>query len=199
VFRRLDYAIWRATAHNPVRMLWVVPAATLEAAARDPEFLRLYDRAIEGLEAARSARNTWWFRTVPHAGGQSIAYFSAEFALHQSLPIYAGGLGVLAGDHCKEASDLGVPLIGVGFMYPQGYFHQHVSAEGWQEESYEALNWTDAPIEPATTADGKRSVGPGRRVASPARARQVVPAGHESRGERAVGSRAVGPALRRGS
>ena len=75
--------------------------------------------------------------------GSSIAYFSAEFALHQSLPIYAGGLGVLAGDHCKEASDLGVPLIGIGFMYPQGYFHQHVSAEGWQEESYERLNWAD--------------------------------------------------------
>ena len=85
----------------------------------------------------------------------SIAYFSAEFALHQSLPIYAGGLGVLAGDHCKEASDLGVPLIGVGFMYPQGYFHQHVSAEGWQEEWYEKLNWADAPIEPATTPDGQ--------------------------------------------
>jgi starch phosphorylase len=84
-----------------------------------------------------------------------MAYFSAEFALHQSLPIYAGGLGVLAGDHCKEASDLGVPLIGVGFMYPQGYFHQLVSADGWQEESYERLNWADAPIEPAIGPDGK--------------------------------------------
>ena len=63
---------------------------------------------------------------------------------------------MLAGDHCKEASDLGVPLIGVGFMYPQGYFHQHVSAEGWQQESYERLNWTDAPIEPAITPDGER-------------------------------------------
>ena len=90
--------------------------------------------------------------------GQAIAYFSAEFALHQSLPIYAGGLGVLAGDHCKEAGDLGVPLVGVGFMYPQGYFHQHVSADGWQEESYERLNWTDAPIEPATTADGRACI-----------------------------------------
>src|SRR4030095_9964837 len=85
----------------------------------------------------------------------SIAYFSAEFALHQSLAIYAGGLGVLAGDHCKEAGDLGVPLVGVGFMYPQGYFHQHLSAEGWQEESYERLNWADAPIEVAMTPDGQ--------------------------------------------
>src|SRR4051812_2709715 len=155
VFRRLDYQLWRTTAHNPVRMLWTVATSTLAQAAADPEFLALYDRAIEGLDVARAAHNTWWSRTVPHLSGQSIAYFSAEFALHQSLPIYAGGLGVLAGDHCKEAGDLGVPLIGVGFMYPQGYFHQHVSAEGWQEESYQRLRWADAPIEPATTPDGK--------------------------------------------
>ena len=85
----------------------------------------------------------------------SIAYFSAEFALHQSLPIYAGGLGVLAGDHCKEASDLGVPLVGIGFMYPQGYFHQRVNNDGWQQERYERINWADAPIETAITPDGK--------------------------------------------
>src|SRR5438094_7496729 len=158
VFRRLDYALWRQTAHNPVRMLWQIPRAKLEAIAADSEFLTLYDRALAALDAARAARNTWWMQNYTHLSGQSIAYFSAEFALHQSLPIYAGGLGVLAGDHCKEASDLGVPLLGVGFMYPQGYFHQHVSAEGWQEESYERLNWADAPIEPAITADGKPCV-----------------------------------------
>src|SRR5438128_2306144 len=154
VFRRLDYGLWRATAHNPVRMLWTVQRSKLEEAAEDAVFLELYDRAIAALQDARAARNTWW-STLPHGNGYSIAYFSAEFALHQSLPIYAGGLGVLAGDHCKEASDLGVPLIGVGFMYPQGYFHQHVSADGWQEESYERLNWADAPVEPASASDGK--------------------------------------------
>ncbi len=155
VFRRLDYGLWRATAHNPVRMLWLIPHAALEQAAGSAEFLAMYDEAIAALDDARSARNTWWSRRYPQLAGQSIAYFSAEFALHQSLPIYAGGLGVLAGDHCKEASDLGVPLVGVGFMYPQGYFHQHISAEGWQEESYERLNWADAPIEAALTPDGK--------------------------------------------
>jgi starch phosphorylase len=155
VFRRLDYALWRATAHNPVRMLALVPPARLEAAAADPEFLRLYVRAIAALDDARTARNTWWMARFPQHASQVIGYFSAEFALHQSLPIYAGGLGVLAGDHCKEASDLGVPLIGVGFMYPQGYFHQRISAEGWQEESYEHLNWADAPIEQAMTPDGR--------------------------------------------
>src|SRR5258706_5220579 len=154
VFRRLDYPLWRATAHNPVRMLQMIPHEKIEAAASDPEFLKVYDLAIATLEGARAAHNTWWTRTFPHLGGQSVAYFSAEFAIHQSLPIYAGGLGVLAGDHCKEASDLGVPLVGIGFMYPQGYFHQHISADGWQEETYERLNWPDVAIEQTLKPDG---------------------------------------------
>jgi starch phosphorylase len=153
VFRRLDYTLWRQTAHNPVLMLRLIAPDLLEQAARDESFLALYDAAIAGLDAARSARETWWHQRFAPLPSRCIAYFSAEFALHQSLPIYAGGLGVLAGDHCKEASDLGLPLLGVGFMYPQGYFHQKISAEGWQQEVYERLNWADAPIEPAITAD----------------------------------------------
>ena len=154
VFRRLDYQLWRATAHNPVRMLRLVPWERLEDAARNHTFLEAYDTALERLDQARATTRTWWQQTFPDISGQVIAYFSAEFALHQSLPIYAGGLGVLAGDHCKEASDLGLPLVGIGFMYPQGYFHQEVSAEGWQQEVYEKLNWDDAPIEPALTPEG---------------------------------------------
>ncbi len=115
---------------------------------------------------------------------------------------------MLAGDHCKEASDLGVPLIGVGFMYPQGYFHQHVSVEGWQEESYERLNWADAPIEPAITPDGKPCI-----TAVPLGDRTVLVAVWRVRLGRVklylldtdleenapVGSRAVGAPLRRRS
>ena len=208
MFRRLDYPLWRATAHNPVRMLRMSRARRSRRAARDPEFLALYDGRSPPSTRARGATDTWWARTFPRVGGQSIAYFSAEFALHQSLPIYAGGLGVLAGDHCKEASDLGVPLIGVGFMYPQGYFHQHVSAEGWQEESYERLNWADAPIEPAITPDGKpciTAVPLGDRSVLVAvwrvrlGPREAVSARHRPRRERAVGSRALGAPLRRRS
>jgi starch phosphorylase len=154
VFRRLDYPLWRETSHNPVRMLNLVAPEAIERALANPEWLALYDRALARLEPARDARGTWCQRECPEFADKTIAYFSAEFALHQSLPIYAGGLGVLAGDHCKEASDLGVPLVGVGFMYPQGYFHQEVSAEGWQQEIYEKLNWDDAPIQPAVTPDG---------------------------------------------
>ena len=154
VFRTLDYTLWRQTAHNPVLMLRQVSAEMLDLAAKDARFLAVYDAAVEALDRARSAQDTWWSHRFAESRGP-IAYFSAEFALHQSLPIYAGGLGVLAGDHCKEASDLGIPLIGVGFMYPQGYFHQTVSSEGWQQEIYEKLSWTDAPIEPALGPDGK--------------------------------------------
>ncbi|HEX5476123.1 MAG TPA: alpha-glucan family phosphorylase [Vicinamibacterales bacterium] len=168
VFRRLDYALWRETAHNPVLMLRAVPPELLARAATDETFLRVYDEALHALDGARTARDTWWVHKFPSNPGP-VAYFSAEFALHQSLPIYAGGLGVLAGDHCKEASDLGVPLIGVGFMYPQGYFHQSVSPEGWQQESYERLNWADAPIEPAITPDGLACV-----VAVPLGSRSVL-------------------------
>jgi starch phosphorylase len=160
VFRSLDYPLWRATAHNPVRMLRTIPQEVLERAASDSSFLAIYDRAVADFDTAIEARSTWWARTYPDLNGRPIAYFSAEFALHQSLPIYAGGLGVLAGDHCKEASDLGVPLIGIGFMYPQGYFHQQISAEGWQEETYEKLEWIDAPIEPAVGLDGRSIVTP---------------------------------------
>ena len=158
VFRRLDYSLWRATAHNPVRMLRAIDEARLAAAASDPAFLALYEEAIAGLDEARTSKRTWWAAQELDLNGKVVAYFSAEFALHQSLPIYAGGLGVLAGDHCKEASDLGVPLVGVGFMYPQGYFHQRLSNEGWQEEYYERLNWTDAPIAAAVTRDGKPAI-----------------------------------------
>ena len=146
-----------ATAHNPVRMLRTIGAERARsAAADDPEFLGSTTTRIAGLDAARAAARTRGGATTARdCTATAIAYFSAEFALHQSLPIYAGGLGVLAGDHCKEASDLGVPLVGVGFMYPQGYFHQRMLDDGWQEESYERINWTDAPIEPAITPDGK--------------------------------------------
>jgi starch phosphorylase len=155
IFRRLDYNVWRQTAHNPVRMLQLLPPEAFERAMADPSWLAAYDRVVAHQDSSRSEPRTWCEVNCPDLQGKSIAYFSAEFALHQSLPIYAGGLGVLAGDHCKEASDLGVPLVGVGFMYPQGYFHQSLTSDGWQQEIYEKLNWTQAAIEPAITADGK--------------------------------------------
>lgn len=122
LFRTLDYPLWRQTAHNPVLMLKLIPPEPLQRAAANAEWTASYDRVMARLDDVRSARNTWCEAECGELASRSIAYFSAEFALHQSLPIYAGGLGVLAGDHCKEASDLGVPLIGVGRRSAMRYY-----------------------------------------------------------------------------
>ena len=115
-----------------------------------------------------SPEDTWFTRTYPELTHRVIAYFSAEFGLHEFLPIYSGGLGILSGDHCKEASDLGLPFVGVGFLYPQGYFRQHITRDGVQEASYDKLHFSEAPAFPATDPDGAEvmiSVDlPGRRI-----------------------------------
>lgn len=148
LFRALDYPLWRLGGHNPVKQLRELSASKLEAAANDPSFLALYDSVLAALDADVSARDSWFASAHPGALPGPVAYFSMEFAIHNSLPIYAGGLGILAGDVCKEASDLGLPFVGLGFMYPQGYFHQHISIDGWQEEEYRQLNFEEAPINP---------------------------------------------------
>jgi len=149
IFRSLDYPLWRSTGHNPVKQLLDIDPSKLQAAASDPAFLNLYDSVMTAFDADISVKDSWFATNYPELLHGPIAYFSAEFALHNSLPIYAGGLGVLAGDVCKAACDLGLPFIGVGFMYPQGYFMQRITAEGWQEEIYQQLNFHEAPIHPA--------------------------------------------------
>jgi len=161
LFRALDYPLWRLGGHNPVRQLREISTDKLAAAATDPIFLNLYDTVISAFDAEISDKDSSWFATkYPDTLDGPIAYFSMEFAIHNSLPIYAGGLGVLAGDMCKEACDLGLPLVGVGFMYPQGYFHQHISAEGWQEEMYEQLDFDEAPINPINPVLRSKWCGP---------------------------------------
>ncbi|MEK7353062.1 MAG: DUF3417 domain-containing protein, partial [Chloroflexota bacterium] len=146
LFRSLDYPLWNSSIHNPVKVLREVSKETLLTAASDPIFLAQYDTVLEAFDADMSAPNNWLTPVNGGEGHGSLAYFSMEFAFHNSLPIYAGGLGILAGDICKEASDMALPLVAVGFMYPQGYFHQHISAEGWQEEIYRQLDFDEAPI-----------------------------------------------------
>jgi starch phosphorylase len=146
LFHSLDSRLWTLTGQNPVKQLNDINPLKLQVAAKDPAFLALYDAVMDAFDADISVRNSWFAINYPHLLHGPIAYFSAEFALHSSLPIYAGGLGILAGDTCKEACDLGLPFVGVGFMYPQGYFKQHISAEGWQEESYQQLDFHEAPI-----------------------------------------------------
>lgn len=155
VFRDLDYPLWRFTDHNPVLLLHLVEPERLEHAAGDPEFLRRYDEALEGLDAARAGTGAWWSRHAPKPE-HPVAWIAPEFALHQSLPADASAAGVLSGDFCKEASDLGLPLVGVGLMYPRSYAHQRLSADGWQQEAFEYIDWSDAPIGPATGSDGRQ-------------------------------------------
>ncbi|MBI2847854.1 MAG: alpha-glucan family phosphorylase [Chloroflexi bacterium] len=155
LFRSLDYTLWRTSGHNPVKQLGDISQDKLQAAAIDQEFLNLYDSVMSVFDAAVNGQESWFNSEYPDHAGELIAFFSAEFAIHNSLPIYAGGLGILAGDICKEASDLGVPIVGVGFMYPQGYFRQKISVEGWQEENYRHLNFDEAPVNPVLTAQGQ--------------------------------------------
>src|SRR5271157_3116021 len=136
LFRRLDSDLWESTGHNPVRMLGTIDQAALESAAKDESFLAHLQRTAGELEAYLSAEFNWYRRTYPETDGLLVAYFSAEFGLTECLSIFAGGLGVLAGDHLKSASDLGVPLVAVGLLYQQGYFRQYLDAAGWQQESY---------------------------------------------------------------
>src|SRR3989475_3538765 len=135
-------------------MMNALPAERFEETARVPPFTESYGKATEQLNRARSGTGTWWGERFSSLSNISIAYFSAEFGVHQSVPLYAGGLGVLAGDHCKEASDLGVPLIGVGFRYSMGYFQQIISPEGNQLEIYDRFPISETPLERALRSDG---------------------------------------------
>src|SRR5256885_1649825 len=130
LFHRIDRRLWEGTRHNAVQFLRQVSPERLEENAQDPISLERYDRVVRRFELLTQQNGTWFAARYPELLNRSIAYFSAEFAFHRSLPIYSGGLGVLAGDHCKETSDLRVPLIGVGLYYHRGYLDQHIRL-GW--------------------------------------------------------------------
>ena len=142
-------------SQNPVLLLSEMERSVLDNAAKDSRFLRRYDAVMARFDAEVNAYESWFYSKVHDPGLYPIAYFSAEFGLHHSLPFYAGGLGFLAGDFLKECSDLGVPTVGVGFMYPEGYLHQKVSADGWQMNESETLDRSHAPICRVHDKDGQ--------------------------------------------
>ncbi len=155
VFKELDRSLWKSDGHNPVKLLKNIPYFRLVASAGDAAYLAGYDQTLSEFNSSLSSTGTWFARTYPDYHNRLIAYFSLEFAVHNSLPLYAGGLGVLAGDYCKEASDLGIPMVGVGFMYPQGYFHQFISQDGWQNEVYDQLDFNDVALSRVLDKHGK--------------------------------------------
>ncbi len=147
LFRRLDPATWRATNNNPVLMLGQLPQDTLERAARDPRFLALYRRACEIHDI--------YMKSSPSGPSRmQVAYFSMEYGLLDCMPIYSGGLGVLSGDHLKAASDLSLPLVGVGLLYQRGYLRQSFDSDGWQLEKTPVNDFYSLPIAPQLRADG---------------------------------------------
>ena len=153
IFRRLDRDLWEETYHNPVLLLGSIAQERLQAAARDDSYMASYSRAYEKFTNYMKEA-TWWDKQ--HGDERPcIAYFSAEYGLAECLPIYSGGLGVLAGDHLKTASDLGIPLVGVGLLYQQGYFRQYLTPDGWQQERYPANDFYNLPLEPVLTAGGQ--------------------------------------------
>ncbi|HEU5086531.1 MAG TPA: alpha-glucan family phosphorylase [Roseiflexaceae bacterium] len=168
LYRTIDPELWEADYHNPVDFLRDVRQSKLAAAAEDAAYLKTYDAVLEAFDRYMTADDTWYKTAHGDAGDQLIAYFSAEFGLHESLPIYSGGLGVLAGDHVKEASDLDLPFVAVGFIYPQGYFRQQLDPSGWQEAIYNKLNFADIAAMQALTPDGREVVVdvelPGRSI-----------------------------------
>lgn len=154
LFKKLDRDLWKKSSQNPVRMLCILPRERLEAVANDEEFISEMENVYRRFKNYLEAR-TWYQRRKGKPASPLIGYFSLEFGMHESLPIYSGGLGVLAGDHIKSASDLGLPLVGVGLLYRQGYFQQYLNAEGMQQELYPENDWYSLPVKIIKNAAGE--------------------------------------------
>ncbi len=153
LFRRIDDDRFEELGNSPVKLLSAIDQTRLDQLLDDGGFLAHMDRVAEALEHYMSAP-TWYRETYGEDDRCRIAYFSAEFGIHESIPVYSGGLGVLAGDHLKSASDLGVPLIGVGLMYREGYFRQYLNVDGWQQERYPENDFFNLPLIPESLPDG---------------------------------------------
>jgi glycogen phosphorylase len=158
LFKLLDLLAWRETGHNPVKLLEVLPSKILADAAVDTKFLSHYDPVLARFRQDSKNQICWFTANITDTECAPIAYFSLEYGLHHSLPFYAGGLGFLAGDHLKEASDLGIPLVAVGFMYPDGYLRQRINADGWQEGADEVLDRDAAPIARVLNDQGEQLI-----------------------------------------
>jgi glycogen phosphorylase len=154
LFLKIDPILWELINHNPVRFLRQVERSRLNAATNNRSYLEFYDRIMYAYDQYINKTDTWFSINYPHLVNKPIAYFSMEFGLHETLPIYAGGLGVLSGDHLAESSDLGIPLVAVGFFYTQGYFNQHILEDGWQEARYITQPFDDLPVMPVLNEDG---------------------------------------------
>ena len=148
LFQRIDGDLWENSNKNPIKFLKHVSQERLENVAKDVNFLKEYDKIVEDFDGYMNSKNTWFTKKYPEEKDDLIAYFSAEYGLDQTIPIYSGGLGILSGDHLKSASDLGIPLIAVGLLYKNGYFNQKIDGDGNQQTEYNDIDLYDLPINP---------------------------------------------------
>ena len=155
LFQKIDKDLWEESDKNPVKFLKRVSQEKLEEASKNLSFLKEYDRVVDNFEAYINSKNTWFSNKFPKNKEDLIAYFSAEYGLDQTIPIYSGGLGILSGDHLKSASDLGIPLVAVGLLYKNGYFHQKINGYGEQQTEYRNIDLYDLPINPVKDEKGE--------------------------------------------
>lgn len=155
LYREIDLALWENLNKNPVRFLQEVSLRKLEEKLSDREFMYEYDQVVENFDHYMADRDSWFGVQYPDMKNERIIYFSAEYGLHEVLPVYSGGLGVLSGDHCKSASDLGLPFTAIGLFYKQGYFEQRINQDGWQQTLFNNLNYSQLPVHPVEDASGK--------------------------------------------
>lgn len=155
LFKEIDIDLWETIGKNPVKFLKLVSQDKLEKIIENEEFLKEYDKIVEDYEDYINSKITWFSKKYPNNKNDLIAYFSAEYGLDEILPIYSGGLGILSGDHLKSASDLGIPLVAVGLLYKNGYFHQKINGNGVQETEYYDIDISSLPILPVTDYEGK--------------------------------------------
>src|SRR5580700_463679 len=155
LFARLDTDLWEEVHGNPIELLCRVDQGRLDELAGDDSFTSQLESAFVTFQRYMQ-REGWFARSFPEAAGANIAYFSMEYGIHECLPIYSGGLGVLAGDHLKTSSDLGLPLVAIGLAYAEGYFRQVLNADGWQDERYPINDWHRMPVSPVLDGAGKR-------------------------------------------
>ena len=155
LFKMIDRDLWETCEKNPVKFLKQVSQDRLEAVSTNQEFLKEYDRLAKEFDDYVTSKNTWFSNRYPENKKDLIAYFSAEYGLDQTIPIYSGGLGILSGDHLKSASDLGIPLVAVGLLYKNGYFHQKINGYGDQETEYNNIDLNNLPINPVKDENGE--------------------------------------------
>ena len=154
LFKIIDRDLWEMSEKNPIKFLKLVSQDRLEQITQNAEFLKEYDRLSKQFEDYMNSKNTWFSNKYPENKNDLIAYFSAEYGLDETIPIYSGGLGILSGDHLKSASDLGIPLVAVGLLYKNGYFNQKINGYGDQEEEYNNLELSNLPINPVKDENG---------------------------------------------